>query len=117
MHSVTDELPEGSPGEPRTKVFISYSRADLAFADRIVAALNERGFEPLIDRRDIKAAEKWRDRLKQMIRQSDTVVFVISPEAVASEICKEEVEFAASLNKRFVPIVWRYVGAKDVPKE
>jgi hypothetical protein len=44
--------------EPRTKVFISYSRADLAFANRIVVALNERGFEPLIDRRDIKAAEK-----------------------------------------------------------
>ena len=33
--------------QPRAKVFISYSRKDMAFADRLDAALRARGFEPL----------------------------------------------------------------------
>jgi hypothetical protein len=41
-------------GEPsKAKVFISYSRKDMAFADRLEVALKARGFEPLIDRSEI----------------------------------------------------------------
>jgi hypothetical protein len=38
---------------PKTKVFISYSRKNMAFADRLEAALKERGLELLIDRAEI----------------------------------------------------------------
>jgi hypothetical protein len=102
---------------PKAKVFISYSRADLDFAKRIVAALNERGFEVLIDLSGIEPSEKWWKRIKELITQADTAVFVLSPEAIASKVCKEEVEFAGSLNKRFVPIVCGRVSAGDVPQE
>jgi hypothetical protein len=37
-------------GRSKAKVFISYSRKDMAFADRLEAVLRARGFEPLIDR-------------------------------------------------------------------
>jgi hypothetical protein len=40
----------------KAKVFISYSQFDLEFVDRLVEGLTQRGLEPLIDRRDIKAA-------------------------------------------------------------
>jgi hypothetical protein len=33
--------------QSRAKVFISYSRKDMAFADRLEAALKARGFDPL----------------------------------------------------------------------
>src|SRR5258706_563169 len=36
--------------QPNAKVFISYSRKDMAFADQLEAALRARGIEPLIDR-------------------------------------------------------------------
>jgi len=39
--------------EDRLKVFISYSRRDLAFAERIVGALQSRGLAPKIDIRDL----------------------------------------------------------------
>lgn len=39
------------------KVFISYSRKDMAFVDRLDAALREHGIEPLIDRSEIYAFE------------------------------------------------------------
>ena len=45
--------------QPKAKVFISYSRKDMAFADRLEAALKARGFEPLIDRKEIYAFEEW----------------------------------------------------------
>jgi hypothetical protein len=45
--------------QSRAKVFISYGRRDMEFADRLEAALKARGFEPLIDRTDIYAFEHW----------------------------------------------------------
>jgi len=47
---LTDPVTPKSGNEPKTKVFISYSRKDMAFADRLEAALKARGVEPLIDR-------------------------------------------------------------------
>ena len=102
--------------EPKTKVFISYSRKDTAFADSIEAALKARGFEPLIDRSEIYAFEDWWKRIQALIGRADTVVFVLSPDAVASEITLKEVALAASLNKRFAPIVYRGVADKAVPE-
>jgi TIR domain len=48
---------------PKARVFISYSRKDMAFADRLEAALKARGFEPLIDRSEIYAFEDWWNRI------------------------------------------------------
>ena len=100
---------------PKARVFISYSRKDLAFADRLEAALKVRGFEPLIDRAKIYAFEDWWKRIEGLIGKADTVVFVLSPDAVASEICTKEVAHAASLHKRFAPIVCRRVEDAATP--
>src|SRR5215831_5607918 len=102
----------------KAKVFISYSRKDIQFADRLDAALKARGFEPLIDRTDIYAFEEWWRRVEALIGRADTVVFVLSPDAVRPEsIARKEVAFAAKLNKRFAPIVYRPVEDKLVPEE
>src|SRR6202048_5509621 len=104
--------------QPKTKVFISYSRKDIAFADRLDSALQARGLEPLIDRTEIYAFEEWWKRIEALIGQADTVVFVLSPDAVRSEsVPRKEVAFAASLKKRFAPIVHRPVDDKLVPEE
>jgi hypothetical protein len=93
----------------QTKVFISYSRKDAAFADRVWDALKERGFLAAIDHDEIFSLEKWWDRLKTLMLQADTVVFVVSPNSIASKVALNEVEFASSMNKRFAPIIWRRV--------
>src|SRR6266446_4491874 len=85
----------------KAKIFICYARVDLNFADRLVAALDERGFEGLIDRRDIAPFQHWWEEITLLIGQADTVVFVLSPEAVSSTVCEQEIAYAASLNKRF----------------
>ena len=102
--------------EPKAKVFISYSRRDMAFVDRLEPALKARGFEPLIDRAEIYAFEDWWKRLQALIERADTIVFVLSPDSVASHEAMKEVEYAASLNKRLAPIVCRRVEDAAVPE-
>jgi tetratricopeptide (TPR) repeat protein len=110
------QLPRSSAVNSRKpKIFISYSRKDLSFADRLVTALMARGFEPLIDRTEVYAFEEWWKRIEALIAHADTVVFVLSPDAVASDVALQEISFAASLNKRFAPVVCRSVDDKTVP--
>src|SRR4051812_39606094 len=101
--------------QSRAKVFISYSRKDMSFADRLEAALKRRGVEPMIDRAEIYAFEEWWGRIETLIAYADTVVFVLTPDSVSSEVALKEVTFAASLNKRFAPVVYRPVEDKAVP--
>jgi hypothetical protein len=76
---------------PKARLFISYSRADLAFADRLDAALKSRGFESLIDRRDIAKFEDWWKRVEELIVRCDTIVLVISPDAAkTTSVCQHD---------------------------
>jgi|SRR6516164_5113525 hypothetical protein len=102
--------------DEKLKVFISYSRRDsAAFADELVAGLEFGGFAPLLDRHDIAAGEDWEGRFGGLIAQSDRVVFVISPEAVKSRQCRWEVDRAAELSKRLLPVIFKSVPNHDIP--
>ena len=100
----------------RSKLFISYSRADLAFAEELAAALSlSADFEILFDRTGIGHGEDWRQRLGRLIVECDSVVFILSPESAASEICGWEISEAQRLSKRIVPVLWRPVDFSKVP--
>ena len=101
----------------RTRVFVSYSRKDLPFAQLLVSALDERGFEAFLDKTDIAPGEPWQERLAGLIAAADTVVFVISPDSVASTICGWELEESARLSKRLIPVVARRIPDADAPPQ
>jgi hypothetical protein len=82
----------GARADRKLIVFISYSRADVAFAEAIVDALKTRDFDVLIDRRDLPYGEEWKPELLDFVRQSDAVVFVVSAHSVGSRWCKWELE-------------------------
>src|SRR5262245_24415173 len=99
----------------KAKVFISYSRDDINFADQLVAALEGTGFDPLIDRHSIPGGEDWKAQLRHMIVEADSIVFVLSPRSAASKLCEWEVEEADQLNKRLIPIVCASLDGVSVP--
>ena len=99
----------------KLQVFISYSRRDLAFVDRLQSTLRERGIAASVDRTDIAKGEEWWKRIQQLITEADTIVFVLSPASAGSEICQQEVDFAETLRKRIVPIVAEDVSGLEVP--
>lgn len=98
------------------RVFISYARRDAsAFAEELLCGLEVAGFEAFLDRHDIAAGEDWEARLGGLIQSADTVVFVVTPAAVASERCAWEVQRAEALSKRIIPIVAIPVAEGDTP--
>jgi WD40 repeat protein len=97
----------GAAAGGKLKTFISYSRQDLAFADQLVAVLEWQGFLPIIDRKGIHGAERWEERLGQLILEADIVVFVLSPASAESPVCAWEVEEAGRRNKRIIPVLCR----------
>lgn len=100
--------------ERKTQVFISYSRRDAEAADRLHSALEAAGFDSYLDRHDIAAGEDWRARLGGLIESADTMVFLVSPDSIASEICDWEINHAELKGKRILPVVTRDAG--NVPE-
>ena len=102
--------------DSKLRVFISYSRDDLEFADQLDAALNVCGFECLIERHGISGGEDWKQRLGDLISWADAVVFVVSPSSARSEIMAWEVEEAARFSKRILPVRCRpFEGEQSSP--
>jgi WD40 repeat protein len=110
-------MADAGTGE-KLKVFISYSRRDsAAFADELMAGLEYGRFAPFLDRHDIVPGEPWEARLGGQIAHSDTVVFVVSPEAVKSDRCAWEVDRTIELSKRLLPVIFKPVPEHDIPKK
>lgn len=100
----------------KLEVFISYAREDLAFADELVAGLELMDFRPIIDRQSIKAGEDYQTRIGGLLLSADTVIFILSPDSVGSRICMWEIEEAARLSKRILPVFWRPVDMGTLPE-
>jgi hypothetical protein len=96
--------------------FISYSRKDKEFVRRLHEALKRRDREAWVDWEDIRPTEEFMQAIYGAIEGSDTFIFVLTPDSVASPVCRREVAHAAAHNKRMVPIVAREVNADTVPE-
>ena len=101
----------------KLKVFVSYSRDDIEFADQLVHALDACGFDPKIDRHEMTGGEEFRARLTSLIAAADTVVFVLSPTSAVSENVAWELSETARYSKRLIPIVNRPLVEVRPPKE
>ncbi|NEO35990.1 MAG: TIR domain-containing protein [Moorea sp. SIOASIH] len=93
------------------EVFISYSRADSDFARQLNEALQMQGKSTWFDQESIPPGSDFQQEIYRGIENSDNFLFIISPRSVNSPYCADEVEYAQSLNKRFVTILHHEVAA------
>ena len=99
------------------RVFLSYARSDAAaFAEELTYGLEAARFNAFLDKHDIAASEDWKNRLEALIRSADTVVFVITPGSLASEVCQWELDYALSQKKRIVPVVAADPDNQNIPE-
>jgi WD40 repeat protein len=98
-----------------TDVFISYSRKDKPFVQKLYETLKANGREVWIDWGNIPLTADWRREIREGIERAGDVVFVLSPDFLASRECSVELEWAVELNKRLVPLVYRNVEPAQVP--
>ncbi len=90
-----------------TEVFLSYSRKNSDFARKLNIALQEAGKTTWFDQESISTEVDFEKEIYKGIYGSDNFVFVISPDAVKSEYCAREVNYASEQNKRFISILCR----------
>ncbi|NES75604.1 toll/interleukin-1 receptor domain-containing protein, partial [Okeania sp. SIO1H4] len=98
-------------------VFVSYSRADSDFARQLNEALQTQGKTTWFDQESIATGTDFQQEINRGIEQSDNFLFIISPESVNSPYCGNEVEYAKSLNKRFVTVLHRKVDTAKLHPE
>jgi WD40 repeat protein len=99
-------------------VFVSYSRRDAEFVHRLSDALSERGGRDVwLDTDGIQDGEVFPEAIKRAIEQSDTFLFVITPSAVNSAYCENEVEYARGMQKRILPVLREAVPDEELPVE
>jgi WD40 repeat protein len=101
----------------RLKIFISYSRTDAATADALVTALEARGFEVTIDKRNLPFGEEWQKELVEFIRLSDTVIWLVSNPSIESKWVNWELDEVKARNKRLVPVMVGLVDPAKLPRQ
>lgn len=96
------------------ETFISYSRRDAAFIEKLFNALKQNGIDCWLDKEDIPKASKWKQEILVGIQFCQNFVYAISPDSINSEYCDLELDHALALNKRIIPIVVRepVIGAR-----
>ena len=97
-------------------VFISYAREDQPFVRRLQTALEARDLSAWVDWEDIPPTAEWMHEVETAIEGSESLLFVVSPDSVASPTCRREIDHAATNHKRLVPVVYRDVDAGLVPE-
>jgi WD40 repeat protein len=98
-------------------VFISYSRRDGSFVRRLASSIEGQGKQVWIDTEGIEDAEVFPEAIRRAIERSDAFLFVITPAAVESAYCENEVEYASELKKRIVPVLRDPVPDSELPPE
>ena len=87
------------------RVFVSYSRRNEAFAERLARDLSDAGLDVWIDLRQIHGGEFWQQEIFRGLQRADFIIVIVSPEALASEWVAREVEFGRQNSKRIFPIM------------
>ncbi len=96
-------------------VFVSYSRMDRAFVEQLCSALRESGQDVWIDDKKIPPWADWRAGIERGIEGADSIAFVISPDSLASEACRHELDHALEHGKPIVPVLRRDPTSSAMP--
>ncbi len=70
-----------------------------------------------IDFKNIPRAVDFMESIRSGIRESNSFIYVISPDSVASKYCDAELEYAIQYGKRIIPLVIREVHPDKVRAE
>jgi hypothetical protein len=97
-------IPLVNEQEPEVLAFLSYDRPLLSFASSLATNLDAERVRLRGDWQ-LEPGADWWDRIADLIRGSDTFLFLLTPESVRSAACIQELDLALSWQKRILPAV------------
>jgi formylglycine-generating enzyme required for sulfatase activity len=86
-------------------IFISYSTNDAAFARHLRELLEMQGFEVWRDQENVKAGDKWWEKIEEAISSCSAFIVIVSPSARQSHWVGPEVLIAKNHEKKILPIL------------
>jgi hypothetical protein len=93
-------------------LFLSHNRADKEFVRRLASDLDTQGLGCWLDEAEIKTGESLIEKIREGIDRVDYVAVVLSPDSVASEWVRKEVDVAmsqeiAGKKVKVLPVLYR----------
>jgi len=86
-------------------IFISYSKKDVLYAEKLVNALRREGFNPWVDMEELNAGTHWQVRLQRQIVDCDAYILIMSRNAQKSRWVPDELVTAKSKGKPIFPLL------------
>jgi len=90
-----------------TQVFISYSRKDLEFVQRLADDLIAAGLEVWYDLSGLEAGSRWGGEIQKAIKASQYFIVILSSNSIASEWVEKEFLYADNLKLKIIPILYQ----------
>lgn len=97
------------------RVFISYSHDDTKWVSAFAEVLRQKNVNVWLDQWEIALGEPLRDAIEAGLRQSDTIVTVVSRSNVNNPNMLFELGVALGMGKRLIPIVAEDLEASSIP--
>jgi hypothetical protein len=88
------------------KVFISYSRKNMDFVERLIDSLEPHGFQAWIDRRKLEGGQVFDREIRNAIDDADAMLVVLSQDAVDSMWVRKEWQYAKKQKKLVIPLIY-----------
>jgi len=99
--------------EKHYDVFLSYSHEDRPWVSEFVSTLKTGGIKAWFDMADIAPGDRWQEKIQEALRESGTLVMVLSPNSITSPWMFFELGAAFADKKRIIPVL---IGDMDTAK-
>jgi hypothetical protein len=97
------------------QIFLAYSAHDRAWAEQFNDALREAGIHAWFDYVEILPGDAWKERIETALRESETLVFILTPSSVSDPWTLFELGAAVGGHKRIIPVVAKEFDRRSMP--
>jgi hypothetical protein len=101
--------------EKHYDVFLSYSHKDKTWVSEFVSTLKTGGVKAWFDPADLVPGDRWQEKIQEALRESGTLIIIISPNSINSPWTFFELGAAIADKKRIIPILLEEVDLSRVP--
>ncbi|MEM7062316.1 MAG: TIR domain-containing protein [Cyanobacteria bacterium P01_B01_bin.77] len=98
-----------------TQVFLAYAHEDRIVMGKIRNSLRQEGYTVWTNTSDIQTGEAFEKAIRRGIEQADNVLYLLSPDALCSDYCQQEIHYAQTLNKRIIPVLVADTPSEHIP--
>ncbi|MEO1207976.1 MAG: TIR domain-containing protein [Cyanobacteria bacterium J06638_20] len=112
---ITESIKAANRG--MTDVFLSHATEDKPFTEAMRQTLMRQGMTVWTNYTDLTTGEEFLTAINHGIENADNLILVLSPDALDSQYCQDEIAYALSLNKRIIPVLLHPVDWEQLPEK